>query len=158
MSPRGSAPSNSECRDSAKPLATPRSGKGCRVCQLEHVSRPLMTEQRAVPPFGLGDSVTCSDTVAGVGHAHWTHRAAGRGPAGCPRLRAECPRSGRCWIWGGGGAGSETGPQGPEWRGGRGGGARRCSGPAALRLASQYLLPVASRRVYPSCCPSRDSG
>lgn len=89
MSPRGSAPSNSECRDSAKPLATPRSGKGCRVCRLEHVSRPLMTEQRAVPPFGLGDSVTCSDTVAGVGHAHWTHRAAGRGPAGCPRLRAD---------------------------------------------------------------------
>lgn len=65
MSPRGSAPSNSECRDSAKPLATPRSGKGCRVCQLEHVSRPLMTEQRAVPPFGLGDSVTCSDTPTG---------------------------------------------------------------------------------------------
>lgn len=62
MSPRGSAPSNSECRDSAKPLATPRSGKGCRVCRLEHVSRPLMTEQRAVPPFGLGDSVTCSDS------------------------------------------------------------------------------------------------
>lgn len=57
-----------------------------------------------------------------------------------------------------GGAGSEMGPQGPEWRGGRGGGARRCSGPAALRLASQYLLPVASRRVCPSCCPSRDSG